>query len=115
IVSYANEVQLSAKQPMKVKFRIAHQNKNGQPVFEGIQSIELNNNSVTIPTPLNNYELSGLIIVSVNGHELPPTANQFNKPEQCSMTTNKIHPHGDLEFTATNHSLNCKAKGGIFY
>ncbi len=112
-IAYANEVRLTSKQPTKITFRIAHQNKNGQPVFGGTQSIDLNKNT-TIPVDLKNFDLSGLVIMSVNGHELPPSANQFNQPKQCSMTTDKTRSNGVLAFTTSDHSINCIASGGIF-
>jgi len=112
--AYANEVLLTADQPMKITFRIAHKNPNKQPVFGEIQSIELSKN-VNVPVALDDYERAGIVIVSVNGHELPPSANQFNEPEQCSMTTDKTKATGALSFQVSKHSINCRSYGGVFY
>jgi len=112
-IVHANEVLLTSKQPTKITYRIAHQNRQAQPVFGGLQVIDLKENT-TISVNLNNYDLTGLTIMSVNGHELPSSANQFNQPKQCSMTTDKTHSMGVLEFTTTDHAINCKSFGGIF-
>lgn len=112
-IAHANEMLLTSKQPTKITFRVVHQNRQAQPVYGELQSIYLNKNS-TISVNLNNFDLAGLMIMSVNGHDLPPSANQFNQPEQCSMTTDKTHSTGTLEFTTSDHSINCKSFGGIF-
>lgn len=109
----ANEVQLTANQPAKIIFRVAHKNQGGQPVFGELQSIDVNKNG-TVPVELDNYDLAGLVIVSANGHKLPPSANQFDQPRQCSMATNKVKAMGALEFTLSGHSISCSTNGGIF-
>jgi len=73
----ANEVLLAANQPMKLTFRVAHKNQNNQPIFGELQSIDVSKN-VTVPVSLDNYDRTGIVIVSANGHELPPSANQFD-------------------------------------
>jgi hypothetical protein len=112
-IVHANEVLLTSKQPTKITYRVAHQNHQAQPVFGEVQAIDLNKNT-TISINLNNFDLAGLVIMSVNGHELPPSANQFDQPKQCSMTTDKTRATGALEFTTTDHSINCQSFGGIF-
>lgn len=112
-MAYANEVLLTANQPIKVSFSIAHKNPGEQPVFSEVKSIELNKN-FTQPIDLNGYALAGVVIVSVNGHELPPSANQFDQPQQCSMTTDKIKSTGSLELSFSAHAINCRTYGGIF-
>jgi hypothetical protein len=114
LAAHANEVQFIAKQPTKITYRIAHQNQNGQVVLDAAQSVELNKNNVSIPVDLSNYDLAGVVITSVNGHELPPTVNQFNQPRQCSMTTDKTHSTGALEFTVSTHQVSCSTHGGVF-
>ncbi len=114
--AHANEVLFTSNQPLKITFRVAHKNQSDKPVFGELQSVDLSKNvTIPIPVPLDNYDRAGIIIVSVNGHELPPSANQFDQREQCSMTTNKSKPSGALEFTLSPHSINCHAYGGVFY
>lgn len=114
MTAHANEVLLTANQPLKVSFRVAHKNQGGQPVFGELQSVDLNKN-FTIPVSLDNFNRAGIIVVSVNGHDLPPSANQFDQPKQCSMTTDKLKSSGAIEFNLSPHSINCHAYGGIFY
>ena len=111
--AHANEVLLTANQPTKTTFRVAHQNHSGQTVFGELQSAEVSK-TITVPVDLNQYDLAGLVIVSANGHELPPSANQFDQPKQCSMTTDKVKAMGALEFTMAAHSISCRTTGGIF-
>jgi hypothetical protein len=109
----ANEVLLTANQPMKITFRLAHKNQNSQPILGKLQSIEVNKN-LNVPVALDNYNRAGIVIVSANGHELPPFANQFDQPKQCSMTTDKTKATGAIEITLTEHSINCHTYGGVF-
>ncbi len=111
--AYANEVQLTANQKMTITYRLAHKNKNSQPVFDALQTMQINKDA-NVSVNLDNYNRAGLVIVSVNGHELPPFANQFDKAKQCSMTTDKIKSSGKLEFNVFAHSINCKSSGGVF-
>lgn len=113
ISAYANEVMLTANQPMKITFRVAHKNQNSQPVFGELQSADVRKN-VVVPVSLDNYDRAGIIIVSANGHELPSSANQFDQPKQCSMTTDKTKATGALEFTLSQHSISCRTYGGVF-
>jgi hypothetical protein len=113
MTAHANEVLLSANQPTKITFRVAHKNQNSQPILGELQSININKN-VNVSVSLDNYERAGIVIVSANGHELPPSANQFDQPEQCSMTTDKAKATGALEFTLSPHSIGCRTYGGVF-
>jgi len=113
MAAHANDVLLTANQPMKVTYRIAHKNQNSQAVFGKLQSIDLNKN-VNVPVSLDNYDQAGIVIISVGGHELPPSANQFDQPKQCSMTTDNTKATGALEFTLSQHSINCRSYGGVF-
>lgn len=113
MAAHANEVLLTANQPMKITFRLAYKNQNNQPIFGELQSIDVSKN-VTVPVSLNNYDRAGIVIVSANGHELPPSANQFDEPKQCSMTTDKTRATGALEFTLSAHSISCRTYGGVF-
>lgn len=113
IAVHANEVLLTANQPIKIVFKVAHLNHNSQPVFSEPQSRDINKNT-TISIDMNNYDLAGIVILSVNGHELPPSANQFNQPKQCSMTTNKTQATGALELALSEHEIRCHSYGGVF-
>ncbi|KTD49925.1 hypothetical protein Lrub_0367 [Legionella rubrilucens] len=110
---HANEVLFTANQSMKIIFRIAHLNHNSQPVLGEPQSMEISKNT-TFPIDMNNYDLAGVIILSVNGHELPLSANQFNQPKQCSMTTDKTKATGTLAFSLSAHEISCRSYGGVF-
>lgn len=113
MAAHANEVLFTANQPIKIVFQLAHLNHNGQPVLGEPQSTELNKNT-TIPINIANYDLAGVVILSINGHKLPPYANQFNLPQQCSLTTDKTKATGALEFTLEAHEINCRSYGGVF-
>jgi hypothetical protein len=119
MAAHANEVLLKTDQPTKITFRIAHKNQNQQTVLGEVQTIDIDKN-VTVPVSLDNFDRAGIMIVSVydNAHqkerELPPSANQFDKPEQCSMTTDKTKSTGTLEFMLSSHSISCHAEGGVF-
>lgn len=113
VTANANEVVLTVNQPMKITYRVAHKNQNSQTILGELQSIALDKN-INIPVSLNNYDLAGIVIVSVNSHELPPYANQFDQPEQCSMTTDETKSTGAIELTLSQHSINCHTDGGIF-
>ena len=112
-IAHANKVLLTANQPMKITFRVAHKNPNNQPVFGQLQSIAVNKN-VNVPVSLNNYDRAGIVIISIDGHELPESANQFDQPEQCSMTTDRTKTMGTIELILSKHSINCRSYGGIF-
>ena len=83
-VSYANQVQLETNKATNVVFQIAHKNRGGQTVFGNRQSVQIDK-AITVPVSLEGYELAGMVIVAINGHELPPSINQFDQPRQCSM------------------------------
>lgn len=115
IAAQANEVVLKANQPIHLTFRVAHKNQQGRVVLGELQSADVaKDREVVVPVDLTNYELAGAVIISANGHELPPSANQFDQPRQCSMTTDKTKSAGSLEFTLTKHEIQCSTKGGIF-
>lgn len=114
-MAHANEVLLTANQPIKITFRVAHKNKNNQTVFGKVQSVDVNKNmTVPISVPLDDYDKAGIVIVSGDGHELPPSANQFDAPNQCSMTTDKSRAMGTIAFTMAPHTISCKITGGVY-
>lgn len=113
MAAHANEVDLSANQSMKITFRIAHKNLNNQPVFGEVQSMTLDKN-VTIPVSLDQFDRAGIMILSVDGRELPLSANEFDKPERCSMTTDKTKTSGIIKLNLLPHAINCESHGGIF-
>lgn len=113
-ITYANEVRLEVNHPMKVTYRIAHQNSGGQVIFGELQTIEVEK-STPIAVDLEGYEFAGLVPVTVDGHTLPDSANKFNTPMQCSMTTDKSKTKGTLKFTVEAKQASCSAQGGVFY
>lgn len=113
MAAHANEVLLVASnKPAKITFRVVHKNQNDRAVFGKLQSMEISN--INVPISLGNYDRAGIVIVSANGHELPPTANQFDQAKQCSMTTDKTKSTGALLVTLSSHSISCHSYGGIF-
>lgn len=118
-VVHANEVLLKTNQPTKITFRVVHKNENQQPILGEVRSIDIDKN-VIIPISLDHFDRAGIMIVSVydNIHQkerqLPSSANQFDKPEQCSMTTDKTKTTGTLEFALSSHSISCHSEGGVF-
>ncbi len=111
--AHANEVLLTSNQPIKIILRAVHQNHDGQPVFGKPQSMNINKN-VTIPINLNHYDLAGVMILSIDGHALPSSANQFNQPKQCTITTDKTKATGALALSSSAHKISCRTFGGIF-
>lgn len=115
LAAQANQVQLRSHDAINITYQLAHMNPDNQPVFGDPQSIEVNHQPVTIPVELDNYRLAGLVIVSVNGQQLPSSANQFNKPKQCSMTTNNEKSNGLLEIKLSHQGgVSCHTRGGVF-
>ena len=109
----ANEVLLTSNQPTSISFRVVHQNKNGQPFFGPAQTLTIAQET-PISLPRDHYDLVGVMILSVNGLELPASANQFNQPNQCSMTTDMVHDNGKLDIIFSAHEISCRAFGGVF-
>jgi len=113
VAAHANEVLLTANHPMKITFKVAHKNQNSQPVLGELQSANVDKN-MKVPISLDGYDQAGVVIVSADGHELPSTDNQFGRPKQCSMTTDKSKATGALEFTLSKHSMSCQTYGGLY-
>lgn len=119
--AHANEVTVKINKPTQVTYRIAHQN-TGQSVqlgeFKTIQVHEWektdNGYQIVIPVNLDGYDYAGVMTVAIAGHKLPLSVNQFNKPKQCSMTTNNQTTSGTLKLSIENHKASCGTEGGIF-
>jgi len=110
----ANEVVVSSDQPATITYKVAHQNKNSQPTFSNEQSLTLNKKTL-IPVSLDDYDLVGIVVTSVNNHLISVSENQFNQPKQCSVTTSKTHASGVLQlFLSDTHTVKCHTAGGIF-
>lgn len=109
----ANEVLITSNQPTKLVYRVAHKNEGGETVYGPSQTIKINNNT-RVSLDLKQYDLTGVSIISVNDKELPTHINQFDKPKQCSMTTNKVKSMGTIELASTNRSITCRTFGGKF-
>jgi len=115
VAAHANEITLTTNQPTTITFRFAHQNQNGQPVFSEIQSLVLTNTQAqTLPLALANYDYAGIVILSANGHEFRPSENQFNHPQQCSLTTSRGEPTGELDLIVAERAVGCHVTGGVF-
>ena len=115
MAAQANEVRLSAEQPLMITYQVAHKKLNGQPVFGARQSVKVGKNqSVIVPFSLDGYDRAGVVIAAFNEHELPLSANEFDKPERCSMTTDKVKTTGVLTFKLTEHTASCRTDGGVF-
>ncbi len=109
----ANNVIIASSTPIDITYQVARVNGDGQPVLSGIRSMKVNH-TASIDCELNGYERSGVVLVSVNGHQLPTNINQFNQPRQCSMTTDAGRSAGALEITTSQHSIKCATHGGVF-
>lgn len=112
-VTHANEVRLTVNKPMNITYRLAYQDPGSEPVLSELQSIWVDK-SVTIPVNLDNHMVAGMVPVSVDGHPLPDTANHFNQPNQCSMTTDAKIASGEIAFFMDGKKGTCKTNGGIF-
>lgn len=118
IVTYAgmaraNEVLLTANQPTSIIYKVAHKKLGAEPEFSELQYAVLSNN-VNVHVDLGNYDRAGVVIMSINGRELPSSVNQFDKPQQCSMTTDKTKATGALELEIAQHKFTCRTFGGVF-
>jgi hypothetical protein len=112
-IANANEIRIETNKPIMITYKIIHQNRNSQPIFGPAISAPIRS-SLVIPVKQSNYDLVGIIPISVDGHTLPDSANQFNNSKQCSVTTDKIKTNGSLVFTKETHKISCQTKGGIF-
>lgn len=109
----ANTVQLTVNKPVNITYKIAHKNKEGQIELSSLRSARVDR-SLTIPVKLLDYHQAGIVLISVDGHELPPEITQFDKPKQCSMTTDKERPSGRLDFSLMPHRITCRSYGGVY-
>ena len=112
-VANANTIQLTVNRPVNITYKIAHKNREGQIEMSSLRSARVDR-SLTIPVKLLDYSLAGIVLVSVDGHELPPEITQFDKPKQCSMTTDRNRPSGRLDFSLKPHSITCRSYGGVY-
>lgn len=117
----ANEVTIKINKPAQVTYRIAHQNAGenvqlGEPITIQVNEWEKigNNYRINIPVNLDDYEYAGIVTDAVAGHKLLSSANQFNKSEQCSMTTDNKITSGTLNMIIGSHKASCGTEGGIF-
>lgn len=113
-VAQANEVWLLAKkQAVTVVYCLAHKNQNEPTQFDHCKSVTVAN-PIKVSADLDGYKYVGVVAVSVAGHPLPSNVNQFDRPFQCSITTDQMKSSGSLEFAADPHKITCETKGGIF-
>lgn len=109
----ANQVQIYTNKPMQVTYRVARENTGGQPEFDNPQTQKIDKETM-ISFDDKGRALSGIELLTVDGHVLPDSVHQFNKARQCSMTTNQQSPSGRLELVAEEHKLSCKTIGGVY-
>ena len=108
----------SGHHPLNIVYQMAYQNP-GEPVVLGSpQKIQLNK-EMTIQFSMNGYQLAGMVPVSIDGHVLPASANEFDNPQRCSLTTDHKHDSGTLAITYEalpdgHGKLTCAVRGGIF-
>lgn len=109
----ANSVLVSTNKPAQITFQIAHKNAGNKTIYSESKNIWVKNN-VTVSFGLEGYQLSGIVIKAINGHQLPRYVSRFNHPRNCSMTTDKLRATGALTFKLSPHTLKCSTFGGIF-
>jgi len=109
----ANEVRITANQPITLTYKIAHQHQGRQPVFSEVKTIHIDRSS-SISVNLDDYAVAGVVPIAVNNHQLPSSATHFNEKEQCSMATDKARTSGQLNFIVLDHEIKCSTQGGIF-
>lgn len=109
----ANTIQLTVDRPVNITYKIAHKSKDGQTELSSLRSARIDG-SLTIPIKLHDYSLAGIVLISVDGHQLPPEITQFDKPKQCAMATDKERPSGRLDFSLKPHSITCRSFGGVY-
>lgn len=105
--------------PFSITYKLAYKNPNGPVIFGQPQKITLTRKPEIVRFTMHNFQLAGLVVESVAGHMLPSSANQFDKPRQCSMTTNHRNDTGsitlDWQKLPNNHGrITCASHGGIF-
>jgi len=119
LASYAmaapeSAILLTADQPgTKITYQLAHKNMGGETIFSDLLYAELHNN-LRLSMDFNGYSRVGLVLVSVNGHQLPPDMNRFDQAKQCSMTTDSMHATGALQLNVSEHAIKCSTYGGVF-
>lgn len=111
----ANQAALvnQSSQPMTIKYVIARQNPGQAVQFSN--PIEATVSGTTaISFDLDNYKYAGIVPISIDGHQLPPSVTTFNTAQRCSLTTDGDKPNGSLRFDADEHHVACGVSGGIF-
>lgn len=95
------------KPPLEVVYQIAYKNPNQPPVLsKTTQTIKLFDKAV-IPIDLNGYAMAGIVPISIGGHSLPPTANQFDVPEQCSVAITEKKRQAMMTISLYPHKATC--------
>jgi hypothetical protein len=109
--TYANQLTLQTSRPMTIVYQDAHQNRGGQVVLGATHSIITGKSQVINIDPAD-FDLSGMVFLSVDGHKIPDADHAFNK-QDCALTTDKTHPNGTVTF-AGKHPMTYSVNGGIF-
>ncbi len=118
----ANQVTLrntsQDETPFTVVYKVAHKNPGASVFFSAPQTILLQKEEA-IHFQMEGYELAGIVPISIDGHALPETAIEFDKPAQCSVTTDVNHDVGHIIINYTklpngHGNITCISQGGIF-
>lgn len=112
-IVHANQIQLVVNKPMDITYKIAHKNKGGQTELSSLRTARIER-SLTIPVKLHDYSLAGIVLVSIDGHQLPEDITEFDQPKKCSMTTDKQRRIGKLDLTLQQRSITCRTFGGVY-
>lgn len=96
-----------------VEYKIAHKNRGQATVYSTARSTAVIDKTV-INFNLDGFELAGIVPISVDGHALPASVTEFDKPQRCSLTTDKNHRSGSLSLTLTGTEIMCSQQRGIF-
>ncbi|MCH9770498.1 MAG: hypothetical protein K0U12_06425 [Gammaproteobacteria bacterium] len=119
--SLANTVTLAndskSGQPLAVIYKLATKHLDGAVELSRPYAIQLTA-AKSIQFDLHHSPKAGVIIENIAGHELPASINAFDKPRQCSLTTDKQHRTGALILSymaLPNHhgNLACSQQGGV--
>lgn len=111
--AFANIVSITVDHPTKMAFQVAHKNERGETVLGEVQQVNISQ-QLSVPLQLEGYDMVGVIPISVNGHNLPSNVLNFDRPNQCTMTTNAAMPNGEMDFLIGDHQITCRTKGGKF-
>lgn len=108
--AFANQVLLlngdSTGKSIEVSYRVAHKDPGSSTQLGSLKTVNLQHGAL-LGFPMEQHHLVGIVVESVNGHQLPAAANRFAKPRQCSVATTKLQSRGvaiiTLKHTSQHH------------